>query len=152
MPKGRQEHFDSYRGLHQPSGDPGDPAIHNMETLFPDDVYTHPHFYGHGDKVVDREAGRALQGAKGDPEAMVDIYRGVPHGVSSINQGDWVTTSPTYARQHGFHGHDPTKDWPVLHAQVPARHVSTGGNDIVEWGYSGPTIENAAVHHPGGRS
>ena len=87
MPKGRQEHFDSYRGLHQPSGDPGDPAIHNMETLFPDDVYTHPHFYGHGDKVVDREAGRALQGAKGDPEAMVDIYRGVPHGVSSINQG-----------------------------------------------------------------
>ena len=143
------DQFQDYRGLHQPALE--GPAIHHMEDLFGGDVYTHPHFYGHGEKAHDREASRALRSAKGNPDAPVNIYRAAPHGVTSINTGDWVTTSPTYARSHGLHADDPSQDWPTLHAQVPAKHVRTGGNDIIEWGYSGPTVEKARVHHPGGR-
>lgn len=137
-----------YRGIHQPHLE--DPAIHHMEDIFPEDVYTHPHWYGQGDKTWDREAGRALQRAKGNPDALVDVYRAAPHGVTSINTGDWVTTSPTMARHHGLHPEDPAQDMPVLHARVPAHQVRSGGNDIVEWGYSGPAVENARVHYPGG--
>jgi len=140
---------DQYRGIHQP--DLEGPGIHNLDELFGPDVYKSPHFYGHGDKTNDREAARALTRAQGNPEATVDIYRAVPHGVTSINSGDWVTTSPSYARGHALHADDPSQDMPVLHAQVQAAHVRTGGNDILEWGYTGPPVENARVHHPGGK-
>jgi hypothetical protein len=142
---------EQYRGVHQPQADEDSPAIHNLHELFGDDVYHNPQYFGHGDKTHDREAATALRRAQGNPEAMVDVYRAVPHGVTSINTGDWVTTSPSYARQHGYHAHDESQDWPVLHAQVPAEHVRTGGNDIIEWGYSGPPIEKAKVHFRGGR-
>jgi 2'-5' RNA ligase len=47
-----------------------------------------------------------------------------------------------------MHPDDPSKDWPVLKATVPAKHVHTDGNDINEWGYNGPHIEHPAVHGP----
>lgn len=140
-------HPDQWRATHRP--DMEGSSIHNMEDMFGPDVYTHPHYYAHGEKTHDREASRSLRAAQGKPESMVDVYRSVPHGISSINTGDWVTTSPSYARQHGMQN-DPSEDWPVLHAQVQAAHVRSGGNDIIEWGYAGPSIEKARVHHPGG--
>jgi hypothetical protein len=142
---------DQYRGIHQPQADDESPAIHNLDELFGPDVYKNPHFFGHGDRVHDREAAVALRRAHNSPESNVDIFRAVPHGVTSINTGDWVTTSPSYARQHGYHESDESQDWPVLKATVPAKHVRTGGNDIIEWGYSGPSIDKAEVHHRGGR-
>ena len=142
---------EQYRGIHQPQADNDSPGIHNLHELFGEDVYRNPQYYTHGEKSHDREAIRALRGAQGNPDAMVNIFRAVPHGVTAINQGDWVTTSPSYARQHGYHESDESQDWPVLRATVPARHVRTGGNDIIEWGYSGPSIEQAEVHHRGGR-
>lgn len=142
---------EQYRGIHQPQADNDSPGIHNLHELFGEDVYRNPQYYTHGEKSHDREAIRALRGAQGNPDAMVNIFRAVPHGVTAINQGDWVTTSPSYARQHGYHESDESQDWPVLRATVPARHVRTGGNDIIEWGYSGPSIEQAEVHHRGGK-
>lgn len=143
MPADDHLHPDQYRGLHQP--DLQGPAIHDLTEMFPEDVYTHPHYYGHGDRKIDRHAGRVLVTARGRPDAPIDVYRAVPRGVSTINSGDWVTTVPDYARQHAMHPTDPTLDWPVLHAQVPAEHVRTGGNDIIEWGYSGPDIEGRVI-------
>jgi 2'-5' RNA ligase len=98
----------------------------------------------------------AVRRAKGRPDAPVTIYRAVPHGISSIRTGDWVSTSAEHARQEAIEGgkadHDgadsPEFDWPVLKATVPAKHVHTDGNDINEWGYNGPHIEHAAVHGP----
>ena len=54
------EQFHEYRGMHQPFVDPDEAGIHNMEQLFPEDVYTHPHFYAHGEPHVQREAFRQL--------------------------------------------------------------------------------------------
>ncbi|WP_428957834.1 NAD(+)--rifampin ADP-ribosyltransferase [Streptomyces sp. cg35] len=98
----------------------------------------------------------AVHRAKGDPEAPVTVYRAVPHGITSIRTGDWVSTSSEHARNEAASGgsqehggeDNPEHDWPVLKATVPAKHVHTDGNDINEWGYNGPHIENAAVHGP----
>jgi 2'-5' RNA ligase/phage-related protein len=102
------------------------------------------------------ESMAAVHRAKGNPEAPVTIYRAVPHGITSIRTGDWVSTAAEHARNEAIEGgktdHDgednPDYDWPVLKATVPAKHVHTDGNDINEWGYNGPHIEHAAVHGP----
>ena len=136
--------FDDYRGIHQPYTGEDDPAIHNLEGLFGEDVYRTPQHYGHGESYDTQSIGSLLR-AKGRPQASIDIYRSVPQGVRSINTGDWITTSREYAKQHGRHPTDPSQDQQVLWAKVKAEHVRTGGNDIIEWGYSGPTIEKAMV-------
>jgi len=84
-----------------------------------------------------------------DPsESEVDIYRSVPHGVHHINAGDWVTTNPDYAHQHGYGMASRDGDWPVLHARVPAEHVWTDHNDENEQGYHGPDLHQPGFHHP----
>lgn len=78
----------------------------------------------------------------------VDVYRAVPHGVHEINQGDWVTTNPDYAHQHGYGEGARGSDWPVLHARVPAEHVWTDHNSEDEQGYQGPDLHEPGFHHP----
>ena len=138
------EQMHEYRGHHQPMVDESDPGIHNLHELFGEDVYRMPHHYGHGESY-DTQAITSLRRAEGKPEMAIDVYRSVPPGVRSINTGDWVTTSREYAKQHGRHPDDPSQDQHVLWAKVKAKHIRTGGNDIVEWGYSGPSIDKAMV-------
>lgn len=140
-----------YRGRHQPPAT-GAP-IHDLtnpehDSAMPDDVYSKPHFYDHssGRERYDRESAAVVRGAQGQPNRPTSIFRAVPRGVEHINPGDWVATSKTYAKQHAMsNGED---DWHVLEAKVPAKHVRTGGNDIVEWGYGGPEPIQAKVHVP----
>jgi 2'-5' RNA ligase len=99
--------------------------------------------------VPHAESLEAVRKAKGRPDAPVTIYRAAPHGVTHIHPGDWVSTSGDYAKDHAVQD-DGSPAWPVLKATVPAKHVRTDGNDINEWGYNGPRIENAEIHHPGG--
>jgi 2'-5' RNA ligase/mRNA-degrading endonuclease RelE of RelBE toxin-antitoxin system len=126
--------------LHDPTRPNGDGGAFNQEGLDNPDwgEIGEPH----------EESLKAVHRAKGNPEAPVTIYRSVPHGTTSIRTGDWVSTSSQYALEHGMHSDDPSKDWPVLKATVPAKHVHTDGNDINEWGYNGPHIEHPAVHGP----
>lgn len=83
-----------------------------------------------------------------DPDDPVQIYRSVQHGVHDINPGDWISINSEYAQQHGRHATDPGKDWPVLTASVPAKHIWTDLNDENEQGYAGPAIRQADFHHP----
>jgi 2'-5' RNA ligase len=124
--------------LHNPTQPNADGGAFQQEDL------DHPEWGGIGEPH--EESLQAVRRAKGNPDAPVTIYRSVPHGIYHIRTGDWVTTSAQYAHEHGMHPDDPSKDWPVLKATVPAKHVHTDGNDINEWGYNGPTIEHAAVH------
>lgn len=80
----------------------------------------------------------------------IPIYRAVPHGIHDINPGDWVSTDPDYAHQHGANDSDPENDWPVLTAHVPGEHVWTDHNDPHEQGYHGPPIKKADFHLPSG--
>lgn len=132
---------DEYRGGHQPPRDA--PTIDNLLVeggLFgPDsDVYENPQFFDHtgGESKADREAAAALRKAKGNPDVKIKVYRAAPSEANSINKGDWVTTSPTYAKEHAERmapeGEPP---WPVFEVEVPAKFIRNGGNDIVEWGF-----------------
>lgn len=87
-------------------------------------------------------------GEMGHEGEMVDVYRAAPHGTNAINKGDWVSTNPDYAHQHGYGAGPRDSDWPVLHSKVPAEHVWTDHNDENEQGYQGPDLKKPGFHHP----
>lgn len=134
----RSENFSSgYRGNHQPIDGQDAVGAHEVDKGFPD-FYEHPEWYHHGgsQKQADRETTSALRSIRGNPDAQVTVYRAVPHGVTRINPGDWVSLSRSYAQGHGMHPDDPKQDMPVISMRVPARHVRESGvNSIHEWGY-----------------
>lgn len=109
-------------------------GAHELTRIFPDDVLAHPDWYC-GD--VDPQAVSVLKKIQGNPNAMVTIFRSVPHGVDKINNGDWVSLSRKYAVQHGMQD-DPADDWGVLEAKIPARFLWSEGNDLNEFGVSFP--------------
>jgi GNAT superfamily N-acetyltransferase len=89
------------------------------------------------------ESGVPLHEAEGGhPEDLIRIYRSVPHGVDHFDTNTWATTNPEYAHLHGRHATDPSKDWPVISAEVPRKHVYTDFNDENEVGYQGPRLES----------
>lgn len=131
---------EDYWGHHRaPSGaDDVAAPMHDVEEMMPD-YYDRPNLYSHDRGPVDRECERAIKAVRGKPDAMVTIYRALPPGNTTINTGDWVTPSLTYARGHAMQTDDPSQDWPVISVQVPAKTLWTEGY-AAEWGYSGPRI------------
>lgn len=137
----RQEEFErAYAGGHQPPRDAAPLHDLNATEHYPSNVYSELHHYTHmsGQQPADREAVAAAKQYRGKPDAMVTVHRAAPHGTTTINPGDWVSTSRSYVQQHAKQGDDPSQDWPIHSARVPAKHVLNGGNDILEWGYHGP--------------
>lgn len=157
---------EDYRGGHQPPKDA--PPIHDLLAVeqFPKDVYETLQHYTFGETGPETE--RLIRQVRGKPEAMVTVYRAVPPWSRStrramepvINTGDWVAVTEGYAREHGDeqgweewvepkNQADIQDDegwvqheggWWILSAKVPAKYVRNGGNDLIEWGYWGPTI------------
>lgn len=143
---------DSYQVTHRPPGpDTTGAPLHDLNDVHGtyggspfgtnSDVYSHPqHWTGFHDHELDR----AVRSAEGKPHMMVTVYRAQPREHHSIRTGDWVTPSESYARIHADEGHD--KPMHIVKATVPAQHIWTNADDIVEAGYHGPHIENA-LHH-----
>jgi len=127
-----------YWGGHRPIED-ADP-LHDLGSVgtFPPDVYEHPEWYSFGEHTS--EAARVIRRVRGNPDAKVTIYRALPPGQTTINTGDWVTIARGYAEQHAMQSDDPAEDWPIIAAEVPAGTVRSGGSDILEWGYWGPSV------------
>jgi hypothetical protein len=68
----------------------------------------------------------------------VDRLRGLPQETEEkvkINNGDWVTINPAYAKVHGQS--NLNNKFKVLSKTVPAKNLFTDGNSIHEWGYVG---------------
>ena len=126
---------------YQTSDRPGAPedgySFHDLHAL--PGIYEQPEHYffndlGFGaDEIVDQ-----LHAAHHNPDHPVTVYRAVPSGVAGINTSDWVTPSKEYARQHA-----DTNGGSVISAQVPARHLSLGGDSLYEFGYHGPHLHTA---------
>jgi hypothetical protein len=127
-----QDQF-GYRIAHTPPGPDSAPA-HAVDSAMPD-YYEHPDYYGGGEADQDAETHAALSKVRGKPNAKVTVYRAAPSHVRDINPGDWVTTSRSYAVQHGRDATDPSKDWPVLSARVKASHLFTNGDSPHEYGF-----------------
>jgi hypothetical protein len=128
------EETDSYRMRHQAprrADEFGSPAT-DVEEMMPG-FYENPNRYGSGYAQADKESRSVLMSIRGKPNAPVTIYRAVPEGVDKINPGDWVTLSPTYAKEHGRS--NVSSGFDVLSKVIPAKDLWFDGDSINEFGY-----------------
>ena len=125
----------SYKGSHKaPNASVYGATLDDLTKILPADVYSQmgKQLYGIGDRLTDSEWRIAALKARGKPDAMIDIYRAVPKGVKDINQGDWVTTSPNYAKWHGENVLDG--EYEIIKKKVKAKTLSSEGYPY-EFGY-----------------
>lgn len=129
----------SYRGSHSaPSRDFG-AQLHQLDQIFPDDIYSPQaaRLYGHygANDPMDRQTIRLAQSFRGKPDADVTIYRAVPkdENIKGINQGDWVTINKQYAKEHGESV--LLGDYKILEKKVKAKDIWTNADSIHEYGY-----------------
>jgi hypothetical protein len=147
----------SYRMEHQPTGPEGGEGIRlddltknisGEQAGYPEDFYTPrgASLYAQGPSFPDDEYGMANQesykiitSVRNNPDAEVTIYRAVPDedAITTINPGDFVTLSPTYAKLHGASGYGRSGDeaGKVLEQKVKVRDIYWDGNDVNEFGY-----------------
>ncbi len=129
-----------HRMRHRP--DEGGPPAHDLvtqdiESPMPEDMLTHPERYT-GSRNWVREFWPSLLKVQGKPNAPITIYRGLPSTApAAFEAGDWVTLSQSAARRH-VESHVPGGQ--VISAVVPAHTVVFAGDDLMEWGYWGPTV------------
>lgn len=132
---------EEYWSQHRPN--PEGPTVDDLTAggLVPDDVYERPDLYtGYVGEPCYAETLRVLKAVRGNPGASVTIYRALPPGHTSISNGDWVSLSESYARQHAIQDDDPAHDWPIISASVPAHTVRYAGDDLMEYGYFGSPV------------
>ncbi len=147
----------SYRGGHQPVGPQDENPVRlddvtisttGEQAGYPSDFYSSQgqRQYAQGPRFSDDEFGlsnqqsyRAIQAARGNPDAEVTIYRGVPNeeSITSINAGDFVTLSPKYAELHASSGYGPRGEdaGKVISQKVKVKDVYFAGDDVNEFGY-----------------
>lgn len=129
----------SFRMSHAaPINDGFNDSADNLRNMFGDDIYSDNalHYFGMGDEYIkaDRESLQAINRAKGKPNTMITVYRAMPKDAkgTAIGNGDWVTTSKEYAKEHGNHALNG--DYKIATRMVPAKHLFNNGDSIHEWG------------------
>lgn len=135
---------DYQRPFHRaPVADEDNAPLHDLPSLFGDDVLDYPHYYT--SQSHDREMLAQLRKANGNPNAKVKIYRALPAEHSHMNRGDWVALSKQYAETHlKAITEDPNAgEWHIISAEVPASSLWNEGNDLAEFGYDGEMIDTA---------
>jgi hypothetical protein len=128
------EETDNYRMRHQAptrSDEFGSPAT-DVEEMMPG-FYKNPKLYGSGYAQSDKESRAAIVAIQGKPNAPVTIYRAVPEGVDKINPGDWVTLSPTYAKEHLES--NILNGGKILSQVTPAKNLWFNGDSVNEFGF-----------------
>ncbi len=129
-PLGNPEYSTGHTAPHPEEG----AMMHDLHAVFPD-IATHGRqYYGTG-ADYDHESFGPISRVKGRPSASVHIYRAVHKDVENpkINAGDWVTTSPSYAKEHGEA--NLGNKYKILKKTVRADELATNGDSIHEWGY-----------------
>jgi hypothetical protein len=139
----RSSGADDYRGSHRPPDRDYGASLDNLTALIPEDVYgpAGPRLYGIGDPEIDKEAFNSLRAVRGKPDAEVTVYRAVPENVSTINEGDWVTTSRKYADLHGERTLDG--NYKIIEQKAKAKDLFSEGYPY-EFGYSPLDMSQAA--------
>ena len=119
----------AYRIQHRPMQDAGGAArLHDLTPSFGEDIYTKNalQYFGSGDKREGYVVS-LLNRLRGNPDAEVTIYRGVPKDApSGINKGDWVTLHPEVAKDYGEK---------VLSMKVKASDITSWPDSLLEFGY-----------------
>lgn len=118
-----------YMMSHRPMADAGGASrLHDLTPAFGEDIYGSNalQYFGSGDKR-EGEVLRILKSLRGNPDAEVTVYRGVPDDApDTINHGDWVTLSKKVAQDYG----------PKVVAQkVKARDITSWADSLLEFGF-----------------
>lgn len=135
---GASRNIEDYGGSHRAPGREYGASLDDPREMFGgDDIYSENamRYFGHGDTAMDRESIRAINAARGNPDAEITVYRAIPSDLegAEINMGDWVTPSRRYAE---IHGEGPLGgDYQIIEQKVRAGDLFTDG-DIHEWGYT----------------
>ncbi len=126
---------------HMPSneGPPAHDLLEDGEGFAPPDILDNPHYYT-AFKSQLRSFWPTILKAQGKPGARIKVYRALPSKKNEFNRGDWVTLSYEYAKDHADRGNVSGDDAHVIEATVPASTVRWDGDDLMEWGYFGPTV------------
>ena len=125
-----------------PSTDFGAPG-HDLGRLFPKDVYSKdgPRLYSTHYPKADKECFDAIHRMRGNPDAEVTVYRGVPSHVTDINPGDWVTPSRSYAE---IHVESNVPGGHVISRTVRAGDIYNDADSIAEWGWQ-PSVKKTTT-------
>ena len=118
-----------YGMMHRPMSVEGGAArLFEPEKAFGEDIFTKNalQYFGSGD-MREKSIINLMRAIRGNPEAEVTIYRGIPKGVGkSINVGDWVTLDKNVAKEYGPN---------VIEKKVKARDITTWPDSLLEFGY-----------------
>jgi len=130
----------AYRGSHTAPGPDFGAPLYDLTgggKMYPADVYSPKaaQYYRTGHPVADKEAFAIAQRVKGNPDATVTMYRAVPKdkNITTINQGDWVTLSKNYAKNHG--DYVLKGNYKIIEQKVKAKDLWTNADSIHEFGY-----------------
>ena len=183
--------INTYAMDHRPPMKGSGAPLHDLTgggDFYPSDVYSSQGAQYYGDGLpYDNKAFSVANSVKGNPDAMVTMYRAIPKQLSNeqqiaelesqkaafmkrgtlpsnsnlkgsawyddasqrlddlkalppenyikpqINNGDWVTLTKDYAKEHG-ESH-LNNNYQILSKKVPARKLFTNGDSIHEFGY-----------------
>lgn len=136
-PKPKQKLAASYMMGHRPSKTV---PLYDLtfDGTMPDDIYTHPEYYGDMSGATYRQSWNVIQKMRGKPTSKVTVYRAGP--VAELNTGDWISLSRAYADLES-----QTEGVPVHSFKVKVRDVWWPGDDFNEFGYHGPAIKQDAA-------
>lgn len=146
--KKEEKKEEDYKMTHRPDNDwhmtPDD--LLGEDSVAPKDVYEHPEYYTiHSNKNVLKETKEALEKVKGNPDAKITIYRATTG--DTINDGDWITLSKSYAEDHNYSQLDGKGK--VISKEVPVKDVEWAGDDLSEWGYFPKGEDSKILYHAG---
>lgn len=140
---------DSWRMNHRAPKRGDDTAVefYQLDRAYGEDIYGQQAADWYGDGYdFDQKAAAVIRRAKGDPDALVDVYRAVPKTVQDthLRNGDWVTITREYAVMHG--SRELGGDFRIIREKVPAKYLYGNGDSIHEYGYDngrGQVYQNA---------
>lgn len=135
----KEEEERDYKMAHRPSKGAtlDDVTMYNendkdeYSPALPKDFYQHPEYYGNMKEKTYQESFEAIKKAKGNPEGEITIYRTTTG--DKINEGDWITLSKTYAKEHNESSLNGKGK--IIEQKVKISDVRFAGDDFNEFGY-----------------
>ena len=90
--------------------------------------------YSLEDKYSDLKYDEQQKQVLNDIYNQIEILKSEMNKKLTINNGDWVTISKNYAKEHIES--NLNNNGMIISKTVPAKYLYTDGNDIFEWGYN----------------
>jgi hypothetical protein len=124
----------AYRIGHRPmTVEGGASRLEDLTPSFGDDIYDKNalQYFGSGD-AREKQVLDIFNKVKGNPDAEVSIFRGLPNDNNRINEGDWVTLSKDVAQDYADFLPEGGQ---VVEMKVPAGDVTAWSDSLLEQGY-----------------